>query len=159
DRQVGVHVLGVDGVRARAVVRQRNAALLELLEEPGRLLLVELGLLEEFADARDIEAALLLTLLEKRLKPFVYDCHAARIPLSYPSPNAVSHSSHKDVAHPRELALYRGIRSRSGGIPCVDHPSGRSRGEWPGLLQVSSGEWCSRRARPRARRALRTARR
>src|SRR5204863_7806074 len=111
DGEVAVHVRAFDRVGTGAVVCQRDVSLLELLEESGRLLLVQLRLLEELADGREVEATLLLTLLQERLESLVYHCHAARIPLSARSPNAVSHSHHKDVSHPRQLAPYRGFRS------------------------------------------------
>ena len=50
--------------------------LLELLEEPGRLVFVQLGLLEELADGRQVQAAELLPLFEQCLDPFV-DHHCA----------------------------------------------------------------------------------
>ena len=61
-------------VGAGAVVGERDAALLELLEEARRLLLVQVGLLEELADGREVEATLLLALLQQRLESLV-DCH------------------------------------------------------------------------------------
>jgi hypothetical protein len=47
------------------VVRQCDVALFELLVEALHLLFVELGLLEELADRRQIQAAVFLALLEQ----------------------------------------------------------------------------------------------
>ena len=67
DGEVAVHVRAPDRVGTRAVVGQVDAALLELLEEPGRLVFVEVGLLQELADRGEIEAAGLLSLFQQRL--------------------------------------------------------------------------------------------
>src|SRR5262249_49569730 len=71
DRQISVDVGALRRVRARAIVRQRNVALLELFEEALDLLVVEVGFLQELVHGREVEAAELLALLEKDLKTLV----------------------------------------------------------------------------------------
>src|SRR5262249_18726119 len=70
-REVPVDVGALARIRARAVVRERNVALLELLEESLDLLVVEVGLLQELVDCRKVQAAELLALLEQNLKTLV----------------------------------------------------------------------------------------
>ena len=67
DGEVAVDVGLRLGVRAAAVVRERNAPLFELLEESGRLILVELGLGEEVGHRGEVEATLFLALLQQYL--------------------------------------------------------------------------------------------
>ena len=65
DGEVPVDVSALVGVWSRAVVRERDAALLQLLEEPRGLLVVELRLLQELADGGEVETPGLLPLLQQ----------------------------------------------------------------------------------------------
>ena len=76
DCQVAVDVRALGRLRPGAIVREGNPPLLELLEEPGRLVLVEVGLLEELAYGREVETAELLALFEQCLDAVV-DRHCA----------------------------------------------------------------------------------
>ena len=67
DGEIAVDVGLRLGVRAAAVVRERNAPLFELLEESGRLILIELGLGEEVGHRGEVEATLFLALLQQYL--------------------------------------------------------------------------------------------
>ena len=67
DGEVAVDVRAADCVRAGAVVGERDVPFLELLEEAGGLLVVEIGFLEELADRGEVEAAELLSLLQQDL--------------------------------------------------------------------------------------------
>ena len=62
--EVAVHVRASDGVRPRTVIGERDVPFLELFEEAGGLVLVEVGFLEELAHRGEVEAAELLSLFQ-----------------------------------------------------------------------------------------------
>ena len=96
DGEVAVHVRAPDGVRAGAVVGEHDALLFELLEEAGRLIVVEVGLLEELADRGKVEATELLSLFQQSLQAFVYD-HFAGLPCLDSGLTRILHFCSKDV--------------------------------------------------------------
>jgi len=65
--EVAVDVGAPDGVGAGAVVGERDVLFLELLEEAGGLLVVEICFLEELADRGEVQAPELLSLLQQGL--------------------------------------------------------------------------------------------
>src|SRR5207244_13475167 len=69
--EVAVDVRVLHGIGTCAVVREHDAALFELLEEAGGLIVVELGLREKLADCGEVEAAELLALLQQDRKSVV----------------------------------------------------------------------------------------
>ena len=67
DRKIAVDVDHGLRVRPRAIVGERDSALLELLEEARRLVLVELRLLEELAHRGQVQASKFFTLFQQGL--------------------------------------------------------------------------------------------
>ena len=65
--EVAVHIRAPDRVRSCAVIGEHDVPLLQLLEEAGGLILVEIGFLQELADRGEVEAAELLSLFQHGL--------------------------------------------------------------------------------------------
>ena len=66
DREVAVHVRALAGLRVAAVVRELDAALVELGVERLEGLVLELELLRQLVERREVDAAVLLPLLDER---------------------------------------------------------------------------------------------